>query len=115
MYLARSQGRQVSREGLIAGLPLHDGRLVPSLVMRAADRAGLESTLVECPLEALAEDALPVILLLEDVRGNPVERLSLDAVKIPGGRFKSDVQKLKIEGDSLLAMTRLYLFCEVAK
>ena len=66
MYLARSQGRQVSREGLIAGLPLHDGRLVPSLVMRAADRAGLESTLVECPLEALAEDALPVILLLED-------------------------------------------------
>jgi len=66
VYVARSHGRQVSREGLTAGLPLHDGRLIPSLVMRAADRAGLESTLVECPLEALAEDALPAILLLED-------------------------------------------------
>jgi ATP-binding cassette subfamily C protein LapB len=66
VYVARSHGRQVSREGLTAGLPLHEGRLIPSLVMRAADRAGLESTLVGCPLEGLAEDALPAILLLED-------------------------------------------------
>lgn len=56
-----------------------------------------------------------IILLLEDAQGTPLERLSLSTVKVPGGRFKSDVQKVKVEGDALLAMTRLYLFFEVVE
>jgi ATP-binding cassette, subfamily C, bacterial LapB len=66
VYIARALGRQVSREGLTAGLPLENGRLQPSLIARAADRAGLESRIVACDIEALPEDGLPAILLLED-------------------------------------------------
>jgi len=64
VYVARFHGQQVSREGLTAGLPLHENRLVPSLVERAAERAGLETRIVECPLDSLAGEALPAILLL---------------------------------------------------
>jgi ATP-binding cassette, subfamily C, bacterial LapB len=66
VYVARAHGRQVSREGLTAGLPLEGARLSPSLVARAAERAGLESRIVESPLEALGEASLPAILLLRD-------------------------------------------------
>ena len=66
VYVARSHGRQVSRESLTAGLPLHENRMVPSLVERAAERAGLETRIVECSPEALDGEALPAILLLRE-------------------------------------------------
>jgi len=65
VYVARTHGSQVSRDGLTAGLPLREGRLIPSLIVRAAERAGLEATLVECPVEALSDETLPAILLLD--------------------------------------------------
>jgi ATP-binding cassette subfamily C protein LapB len=68
VYVARAHGRRVSREGLTAGLPLQGTRLTPSLVSRAAERVGLESRIVECSLEALGDDCLPAILLLQDGR-----------------------------------------------
>jgi ATP-binding cassette subfamily C protein LapB len=64
VYLARAHGLQVSRSGLTAGLPLRDGRLVPSLVARAAERAGLESTIIDSPLTAVGLPELPAILVL---------------------------------------------------
>ncbi len=42
IYLAAHHGRAISREALIAGLPIMDGRLSASLVERAGLRAGLE-------------------------------------------------------------------------
>lgn len=66
VYVARARGAKVSREGLTAGLPLHGHRLVPSLVERAAERAGLETRLVEGPVDMFAGEALPAILLLRD-------------------------------------------------
>lgn len=66
VYVARTHGRRVSRAGLTAGLPLQGTRLTPSLVSRAAERVGLESRIVECSLEALGDDCLPAILLLQD-------------------------------------------------
>jgi len=65
VWVARARGRQVSRSGLTSGLPLPEGKLVPSLVIRAAERAGLEARLLEVELEALRADALPAILLLD--------------------------------------------------
>ena len=66
VYVARERGVQVSREGLIAGLPLERGRLSPSLALRAAERAGLEAKVVESSLDRLDGDTLPAILLLRD-------------------------------------------------
>ena len=42
VVIARSHGRQVSRDSLRSGLPLVDNRLTPALVSRAAQRADLE-------------------------------------------------------------------------
>lgn len=54
-----------------------------------------------------------VILLFEDNLGRPLQRLPCDNVRVGGGRTKEDRQKLKVDGDVLLATTHLYLYCEV--
>ncbi len=66
VFVARSHGKQVSRDALRAGLPLEGGRLMPSLLARAAERAALQSRLVECALPSLEAPVLPAILLLEE-------------------------------------------------
>ena len=40
---ARLYGEAVSPTALAAGLPLEDGRMTPALVVRAAERAGLQA------------------------------------------------------------------------
>ena len=42
LYLAAHHGRSISREALLAGLPIIDGKLNASLLERAARKAGLE-------------------------------------------------------------------------
>jgi len=66
VYVARSHGRQVSRAGLIAGLPLVESALTPALLARAAVRAGLKVSLVDKPLSEFGQDELPAILFLNE-------------------------------------------------
>lgn len=54
-----------------------------------------------------------IILLFQDSVGRPLERLTLDSVKVGSGKFEEDRQKLKINGDALLSMSELYIYCEV--
>lgn len=65
LVLARSHGEAITRDGALAGLPLENGRLTPSLFVRAAHRAGLSSRVVKQTLLALKADLFPVILLLQ--------------------------------------------------
>jgi len=76
-----------SRETLTAGLPIMPGENAPSLFSidqakglfsRAAQRAGLTSTLVERPLEQFSALQLPVILLLKDQQACILDSLSED-------------------------------------
>jgi ATP-binding cassette, subfamily C, bacterial LapB len=60
--------RPTSPNALAAGLPLEDGRLTPDLAVRALGRAGLGARLMRRPLEAIAEESLPCVLLLEGRR-----------------------------------------------
>ena len=46
LFLAAHHGRAISREALLAGLPILDGRLPPPLFERAAAKAGLEAKAV---------------------------------------------------------------------
>jgi ATP-binding cassette, subfamily C, bacterial LapB len=62
---ARLLGNPVSREALLAGLPLEDGGLTPALFVRAAERAGLSATLSERALADIPQARLPVVLLLK--------------------------------------------------
>lgn len=59
-------GRNTSRDALVAGLPLENNRLTPSLFNRAANRVGLVSRLVRRPLQHLQKALLPAVLLLEN-------------------------------------------------
>ena len=65
LVLARSHGAALTRDGALAGLPVENGRLTPSLFARAAHRAGLSSKVVRQPLDTLKQALFPVVLLLE--------------------------------------------------
>ena len=60
--------RNISAEGLTAGLPLVDGMLTPELFVRAAQRAGISARLVRRPLQGIGKLALPCVLLLDQQR-----------------------------------------------
>lgn len=63
--LTRIHGRPSTRAALVAGLPLENGLLTPSLFWRAAARAGLSAKLVRRPLDRLDTLLLPAVLLLK--------------------------------------------------
>lgn len=63
--IARFHGRGMTPEGFLAGLPLTEGRLTPSIFRRAAGHAGLASRISRRPLSAIREELMPVILLLD--------------------------------------------------
>lgn len=63
--VARIHGRPSTRAALSAGLPLQNGRLTPSLMARAANRAGLNCRIVRRELFRIDAVQLPAILLLK--------------------------------------------------
>ena len=66
LEVARIHGRPSTRAALSAGLPLQSGRLTPSLVARAANRAGLNCRIVRRELGKIDAVQLPAILLLQE-------------------------------------------------
>lgn len=66
LLICRMNGVAISRDALMAGLPLKEGRLSPGMVKRAAARANLVSNILKKPLSAIRSEFLPVILLLEE-------------------------------------------------
>ena len=61
LYLAAHHGRALSREALIAGLPVEEGRLNVALFDRAAQRAGLETEAVKRSLSDIPTVVLPAV------------------------------------------------------
>jgi ATP-binding cassette subfamily C protein LapB len=66
LFLAAHHGRAMSRNALLTGLPITDGRLSVQLVERAAQRAGLEVTAVKRTISEIPALVLPAILILRD-------------------------------------------------
>lgn len=66
--VAQLHGRVTTRDALLAGLPLIDGRLTPDILPRAAERAGLAARAVNVnrALTSLNIALLPAILILND-------------------------------------------------
>lgn len=82
LLVARAHGITTTRETLLAGLPLIDHFLSPSLFARAAARAGLSSKLVERKLTDLNTALLPAIVLLADNRACVLLELNEDIAKV---------------------------------
>jgi len=66
LFLAAHHGRALSREALLAGLPIVDDRLSVALFTRAAQRAGLEVEPVKRPLWDIPSLVLPAVLIMRD-------------------------------------------------
>lgn len=64
LVVARAHGIATTRDAAVAGLPLDDNRLSPSLFARAARRVGFASNVVRRPLGQLNPALFPAILLL---------------------------------------------------
>ncbi|WP_027468590.1 type I secretion system permease/ATPase [Deefgea rivuli] len=80
--LTRLHGTPWTHEALAAGLPLVDNRLTPSLLPRAAHRAGLSARVLRRNLNEIPERLLPAILLLND------KRACLLLERLPDGQCK---------------------------
>lgn len=65
LILARLHGLPASEFAVTAGLPLEDGRLLPSQFGRAARRVGLSARVVQRRLDEIMPVHGPVVLLLE--------------------------------------------------
>ena len=68
LLLARLHDLPASAYAATSGLPLEQGRLMPSQFARAAQRIGLRARLVRRPLERLDRLVLPAVLILDDDR-----------------------------------------------
>ncbi len=66
LFLASHHGRSVSRDALVAGLPLVNGRLTASLVERAGKRAGLDIKPDKRSIEQIPALVLPALLVMKD-------------------------------------------------
>lgn len=87
LWLAHSTGASLTRDALVEGLPLKSGQLTPSLLPRAAERAGLLTRPVRQALPRINSRLLPCILLLNGNRACLLESLNLDegeaVVRVP--------------------------------
>lgn len=71
--------RSTTRDAVVAGLPLPENRLTPSLFNRAASRAGLASKLLRKDIQNLNTALLPVVLLLDDDQACVLHSFDLDS------------------------------------
>jgi len=66
LVLGSFYGQATTREALVAGLPLNDRRLDPSLFARSARRIGLTTKIHKQSLRQINRALLPAVLLLND-------------------------------------------------
>jgi len=76
--VCRLNGVATSRDALVAGLPLRDGKMTPALVKRSASRVHLATTILKKPLDKTRQEFLPAILLLKDDEACVVTKLNLE-------------------------------------
>ena len=101
--LGKIHHRPLSKEALIAGMPLVDNRLTPKLFLRSAANAGFSARIVKRPLARISNLTLPAVLLLEDNRALIlVERLKGDQCRViipETGSGETTLSKSEIESD----------------
>jgi ATP-binding cassette, subfamily C, bacterial LapB len=76
LYLAAHHGRAITREALLANLPILDARLTPELFDRAARKAGMQTEAIKRKLSDIPALVLPAVLTMRD--GSTRILLSID-------------------------------------
>jgi len=79
LLVCRLHGVATSRDALVAGLPLRDGKMTPALVKRSASRVHLATTILKKSLDKTRQEFLPAILLLKDDEACVITNINLEA------------------------------------
>jgi ATP-binding cassette, subfamily C, bacterial LapB len=79
LYLAAHHGCALSREALLAGLPITDGTLSLALYERAAARAGLEVEVLKRKISDIPSLVLPAVLIMRDGTTRILHEVNSDA------------------------------------
>ncbi|MCL2875273.1 MAG: type I secretion system permease/ATPase [Betaproteobacteria bacterium] len=77
LVVVRAFGGNQTRDAIVAGLPLKDGKLTPSLFERAARRVGMRSNIVATSLDSINPALLPAVLLLSNGSACVVTQVSV--------------------------------------
>ena len=77
LLACRTHQVATTKDALIAGLPLRNGKMTPALFKRAAERANLAVTVLKKPFSEIRSVFLPVTLLLQN--DEACQLLSIDA------------------------------------
>jgi ATP-binding cassette subfamily C protein LapB len=89
LFLAGHYGRALSREALLAGLPVRD-RLSVNLFQRAARNAGLEAAAVRRPIREIPAMVFPAVLLTAGDQAHVITKIDIPANQVtllsPGSR-----------------------------
>ena len=75
--ICRIHGIATSKDALVSGLPLREGKMTPSLLKRSASRVNLAVTILKKPLDKVRQEFLPAILLLKDDEACVVTKLDI--------------------------------------
>ena len=81
-FIATYYKKQFSQASLVAGLPLREGRLTPSLFVRAARRIGLHARVVDRKFEQLSPYTCPFVALTQENQAVVVTELDGENKKI---------------------------------
>jgi len=76
LHVCAMEDITMARSSLIAGLPLINGKLSPELLLRSAERAGLNARVVKRALSTFSNRLMPIILIFEDNNAVVLESLS---------------------------------------
>ncbi len=82
VIICRSEGIATSKDALIAGLPMRNGKLTPKLLKRAAERVNLAANVMRKSLHTVRGEFLPAIILLKDEKARVVTRVDHDNNKV---------------------------------
>ncbi|MES2579776.1 MAG: type I secretion system permease/ATPase [Pseudomonadota bacterium] len=66
LLACRAHQIATTKDALIAGLPLRNGKMTPALFKRAAERVNLAVTILKKPINQIRAEFLPVTLLLQN-------------------------------------------------
>lgn len=112
LWLAAENGTTTSHDALVAGLPLVDGRLSPSVFPRAAERVELSVKLVRQPLARLNPLLFPCVVILEDNRACLLQRIDAERQTVQVLLPELDMQAEEIGlADFKQAYTGIALYC----
>lgn len=112
LWLASNHGTKLSQDALVAGLPLVEGCLTPSIVARAAERANLTATVVKQPLNRLNSLLFPCIVLLEGNKACLLQSLNIEQQTVQVLLPELDMQTTELELASFLdSYTGMAIYC----